>query len=379
MARAARRVRPRADVPARLRRQLPDRRAGDVLRIEAHRRRPPSRLAVSRNAARSSARNGGPAARRGGVGSGRVAARSSLPARRPLSRARGRHLRGERHARLDGASRGQLRVDRVTRGRRRGALWRQESRAGVERLDRRPTQRGAAAARPASGERPRPGRDGPAMWRGASDVVSACVAGRIAAGVPLDRRGPPTAGSVRRRSRVLPPPARRPRRWRACLRVGGRWPLDCRVAIDAGGQCTPVRRSVPHRDRIGRHQPADAIGAPLVTGPAPIRAHARGGAVREREKPAGDGRCPVRGTLAIDRILERDGVGSGALVAGWHAARRAALHARRVVRSGAALRRRAIAAGTDRRPRPRRRARVGCERSSGNQSIALHVRSHGAA
>ena len=91
---------------------------------------------VSRDAAGGRARDEGPAVGRGGIGSGRLAARPSLRVRQPLPRSSRQPVRSGDAARLDGATRGQLWIDLFTWSRRRRSLRRQEPVAGMEGLDR---------------------------------------------------------------------------------------------------------------------------------------------------------------------------------------------------------------------------------------------------
>ena len=58
---------------------------------------------------------------------------------------------------------------------------------------------------------------------------------------------------------------------------------------------------------------------------------------RPRSKPVGDGRRRLRDHLSTHRVLGGDCVGTSPLVTRWHAARRGAIHAWGLVRSGAAL------------------------------------------
>ena len=320
----------------------------------------------------------GPQSGRGRIGSRRLADRSSLRVRQPLPRSSGRPIRGGDAARLDGATRGQLCVDRVSRSGRRRSLRRQEPVAGMERLDRGRTRRGVAAARPASSQLPRvwPRRRACVTWR--THRVSARLARWIAHRVPRDRRGPQAAGSVCRRSPGVRRAADCASGQPACVCVVARWPLDRVLAARrwwttpaCSATCTESRshpaRSRASRDRrVSRHRTFTRIGRTIV-------------AVQYDNDRSRLVTVDVEsGTIApLTEFSTATAWGparwspDGTRLAAVRFTRGASLDLVLLSADGRLL---SIA---DRRSRPRGGSGVGRERPGGNPAIVLHVRSHG--
>ena len=130
-------------------------------------------------------------------------------------------------------------------------------------------------------------------------VVSARLARRIAHRVPLDRRGPPAAGSLCRRSAVV---RRRGglRAWTARMRLRGR-PMAARSCFRSSRWwTTPVCSPICIRIEIASGAITRLTRSARLTSPDvhPNRPDDRGRAVRRRSKPAGDSRCSTSGTIA---------------------------------------------------------------------------------
>ena len=334
---------------------------------------------ISRNAARVAARNDGAAARRSGVGSRRLAARSSLRARQPLSRTRGRPLRGDRHCRpgwrdaraasgrschagpasvmlFGGRSLSQEWNDWIAGQRREALRLRDQLQASAPGLAA--TGRLCGVAHQTSFPRASP--DGSVLAFLSTDEgrqplglyvadLESCRPRRIARvdGAHAFAWTPDGRSIVLSQSTLVDNARRFGDLFRVDIASGtvSRLTRSARLAspdLHPSGRTLVAVQYESERSRLVRVDAQSGALSPLTEfssetawGPA-------------RWSPDGTRLAALRFTrgASFDLVLlSADG-------------RRAA--------------------GTHRRPRPRRRARVGCERPAGNRSITLHVRSHGA-